>query len=502
MLVKCCDYLWWLHYITSIFIFLTASFFIWWVEKYEKKSYPNTAYPSLGLMSIAVLYLYFQISGILLWIFPVLGEAFRSRFGYQYSFYSFSMALGLMAMIFTYWGYRIVINWGSTKLSLYPIELERIILAHKKTVLLICFLMILIVIILTYVIQDLGFAGYGGGNYRERMQNNTNKILSLIKDFFICGFHVVVYLAYLTKEKLPRVVLILSAGMLMALGISEGSLLGVMGYVFPFVIVYLYSDFFPQANTKQPNKRLWLFIITMSVLLVIFIFFKGVSRSLINLGVGTGFVKLFLSADTTHYLAVLSSFVEVQDYFVGFIQEISGVDIFSLIMQKIYNMHQDFLYGYSYLLIPGSFIPSLLWAGKPETTLATWFADTYWYTADELADIGEGNQANVFLLSGEAFLNFGPFGIAPIMFLYGMLIGLISRIILQRGLFGLFFFILLCRIFFDVLLPAFTFAALISNLVKQTIIVTVFFIMLCGMVKLIDYAMNFLKTASLVERKI
>jgi hypothetical protein len=198
-------------------------------------------------------------------------------------------------------------------------------------------------------------------------------------------------------------------------------------------------------------------------------------RSLSNFGIETSLIDLVLNIDvffdnTEIGLVLINHALE------DFVKEISGVDIISLIsIRQLKGV--DIEYGATYLILLTCLIPSLLYSGKPETTLGTWFGDKYWFTQEELLKFGEGAQANIFHIIGEVHINFGFFAlifIPLIFYLYGSLLGALMKKILRKNLLYLPVYVFLVRIMHEIILTLSTIATVFSSIVKQFILVSVF----------------------------
>lgn len=456
-------------YLTSLLLFLLSAGLLCYCFIFERRrSKLGFAYPTPGLLFISCVFMFFSFSGAVLWTFEPLGRDFRVRFGYGYEYYLPAMLAGLLTMIFSYIGFS-QCYYREPKHSYFRKFLNRShsIITQSSLSIWLALAIYVIGTIFTVFSGDLASVGYGSGNYAQKISSFDVKLVGFIIDMTTPAVAIMWYLCWYTRKK--SYFLLTASTVLGCMLVVKGrwSLFGLLGYVLPLVTLYFYSGLLP--NRKGPIKPVSILSVSAvaGVALSFFIIIKTIYRINVNLGG---------DLDPIQLLGTLGS-EAITGGVHDFLKEISGVDIVSLVLQRQEAEGITPQYGQTYALIPVSILPSLIFAQKPEVTLATWFANNYWFTPAELLLYGEGVQANIFHTIGELFINFNFaafFFIPIVMTLYGCCLGLFARQILRPRIFYLPAYLILTRVMHEVVMTVTTLAAVFSAVVKQVIIVTVF----------------------------
>lgn len=473
----------WVSYILAMEIFIVATIYLVVQYRAERTKWSlGFAYPSPGLLFITSIYTFFILSGFFLWNFEVLGQDFRERFGYGTEYYVQAMMAGLLAMSFGYSGYKS--KYYSHNRRRLP--LKCIINAHNQIVgsrlsYPLALFLVVAGIVFTSAMGELSSVGYGDGNYAEKLADPRVKIIALIIDLISPALSVMWYLAVIRRNRrliLLSFIVTLSALML---GLGRASLFGILGYLIPIVCIYFYRNLLPGIVVSKRINIIKI-VIVVTLILLIALLSKSATRMLINFGVERNLIDFvlnldLLSAETSLMSSLVFSSIE------GLLKEISGIDIVSLINAR-HLTGVELEYGGTYLLLVTSLLPSLLFLDKPETTLATWYANNYWFTQSELIEVGEGVQANIFHLIGETYINFGSFSllIIPLVFyIYGSFLGWLMKFVARPHMMFLPIYLYLVRILHEVVMTLTTVAAVFSSVVKQAFIVAGFIFIFCSL---------------------
>jgi oligosaccharide repeat unit polymerase len=467
-----------INFIFAILIFIISTLLLILIINKELKL-KLVAYPSLALLGIGVIYLQFIVTGMLLWYFPSLGEGYRNRFGYGYEYYSISMFYGFIAMLFTYIGYISISKISKGNVNF--IKQNLFIKKYIKTFTVLSLILVFISLLIIFYKQSIGLIHYGSVISVYGKQHDTfSKILTLLAHFTSIGYIFIVYTLVIFKNTIWKAIVFIIIGINLYFASLNGGALGLMGVMFPLFILYFYRCYIPYLKETRKIK-ISLFIIFFTLLIGILFIVKEFIRSLIRSGASIEIIDAISLID-------LSGFgIALQFGLTHFIRELSAIDLMSLIAYKIDTGEQDYRYGYTYLLMFISFIPSLLWSSKPEISQTIWFADNYWRSYEDILKNGEGLQGNNFYLTGEAYMNFGFYAIPIEMFAYGLVIGIITKYTLIGNNLNFIQYIFITKIFYDIVHPATTMAALMSIILKQAIIIFIVLAILFFVVKILNY---------------
>ncbi len=464
-------------YACSIQIFAITSWFLVRMYKYERRRHIlGFAYPSPGLLYSTTVYIFFMLTGFLLWNFPTIGQDFRERFGYGVEYYLEGMVAGAIGLMVSYLGFsRVYFTCRRRKESHRLIRTihNRIVSNHSSYWL--AFSLAIATVVFSQFMGEFASVGYGDGNYAEKLSEPRVKLVGLVIDLMSPATALMWYLAlYWRSRKLVIITLIVTLG-LVFIGLGRASLFGIFGYLVPIVSIYAYRNLLPHNQQYIMPLNTTRTAIAVGAILFLALMLKSSSRMLIDFGVDRSFLDLALNYE---FLLNESVFLTslLSDAFSGFVKSVSGIDIISLIITRQANGIGLEL-GLTYTLIVPSIFPSLLFPDKPEITLATWYANNYWFTPTELSEYGEGVQANIFYIIGEAYLNFGRFALIAlpfIMYIYGASIGYLCRWMVKPSGLYLPVFLVLTRVFHEIVMTVTTIAAVFSSVIKQILIVTVF----------------------------
>jgi hypothetical protein len=481
------DVEYWLFYCLSMSVFSMASYYLVKSYRFERKYWIyGYAYPSPGLLFITSVYMYFFFTGFMLWNFEILGETYRVRFGYGTEYYFLAMMSGFLAMVFAYSGYKkqYFYKEHDTKVLKYIVQAHNSIIYFKGSFWL-ALLLFMTGLLISYVLKDISSVGYGDGNYAEKISDPRVKIVSMVLNIFSHSLGVMWYFTVIRNNRIYFLTSFIVTILAVAYGMGHASLFGVLGYALPIITIYLYRNLVPENTNPLCRINVRKLAIVIFLLLSFFLINKSVMRSLSNLGLEVSIIDLILNIDVV--IDNVSSTTTLMLHAAeGFISEISGIDMVSLInVRQLHGVEIE--YGSTYLIIFVCLIPSLFYSGKPETTLATWFADKYWFTQEELLKLGEGVQANVFHIIGETFINFGYFGIIfiPLIFyIYGSVIGWLMSRCLRNKMFYLPIYLFLFKIMHEIVLTLSTVATIFSAVVKQMILVSIFVLLFCFIIRI------------------
>lgn len=455
------------HFWMSMEVAFMATVFMLVINHVEKKG--DGPYPSIAFMAVGFLYLYYIFTAFFLWVFPYVGMDFRERFGYGYEYYLTAMWIGLASMGFTYLGYRLCYRTMEQPLGRFQ-KLEDFLLVNRNRVFFAAILFFACHVVIGIIRQKLELVtGYGSGNVYENQKDRTGNLFNLAYDLSTFAFPMILYIAYVSKKRWMFAVVVVLFGIEIATSLLAGGVLALFGALIPIIVLFLYKPLIPYR--EGPFRKIKIFRLTGIAMVGLFIAIlaKNIVRSYVNLGFKANLFSVISNFPV--FLSVFDPSIAIEHFVMGFVKEVSGADIISLIYHRMHEGVQHFRFGETYSFILTGFVPRLFWPGKPEITQSTWYVDNYWFTQEEVLKLGTGVQGNNFLLPGEAVMNFSFYAIPFEMLIYGCLIGLISKYLLQPRQMYFIGYILVCRLFFDLIHPATTFAALISNCLKQIILV-------------------------------
>jgi hypothetical protein len=138
-----------------------------------------------------------------------------------------------------------------------------------------------------------------------------------------------------------------------------------------------------------------------------------------------------------------------------------GID--SLYNLYIYLSNHAYMYGKTLMLFFYAFYPRFLWPDKPDIAMGLWFGNNVFNVQDTIVS---------FWIPGEAFLNFGFFGIF-LLFIYGAFLTYLDKKFHNN--FNLFTIMIYVSIFLTIKTHEYTIAAAMSGLIKNLIPVFIYF---------------------------
>lgn len=446
-----------------------ASYLLILLAEYRRPLGGRAVYLSPAFLSISVIFLYFFVTGIVfLAVDPTFASNRSEEMNISFAHLNTALGAGICAIFGIYFGSRIgtivklprPFNLLKSWLQNVSFRLEN----RPRRAIWMFILLSLIGIICEVVRQRAGFIHYGGAfSVAEKQYNRINLLLATGVFIGNVGYYGLVY--YVVRFKLsgwPRLLAWTEMSILLLLVISKGGALGPLMIILPWLILFIYRPYFAPGGRKIP-------LLKSAVIAVIAFVLLAALKDLVRRAARSWSVD----ASVFGVLSIGPALFEEFDWQLvttavsNMLRTVSGIDIIAV--SKDYIEQKGLLLGSSYTLIPVAIIPSLIWSAKPEISMTTWFHDEVYRTSYEISFLERGLQGNNFLLVGEAYLNFGMLGIPVIMFIYGFVLGCLARILIRDNP-GVVHFMFLSAIFYDIVHPATTVAALFAGFVKACLI--------------------------------